>query len=208
MAVGYQRNAIRVLSIVGFCALVACVRKTDAAIEIPVTIIGNYPAFGGFDVGYFIDNNTATDYSSAFGGTATHVDFQLPGIQLVGSAVYTDRTSSGGGNGSLAGGPFDNVTSFSLIFSNDPSFSTILWTENYSSPGYANTDPPSLVNGGNGVPAQYVRWQVTSAAGGNTGGAEIHFFTSELAAVPELSSAVVWLIALCGAGGCRALSRK
>ena len=159
--------------------------RTSNAVEIPVTIVGSYAAYPTYEVGYFIDNDISTDYASAGGGTATYVDFQLPGAVAVGYAVYTDRTSSGFFNGSFFGGPFDNVYSYKLMFSDDPTFSTVLWTQEYSSPGYANTDPPSLVNGGYGVTAQYVRWQVTATEGGNSGGAEIHFFTPEV--VPEPS---------------------
>src|SRR5205085_1826966 len=89
----YDRYAVRARFIIGLCALFVPAMNAGAAIEIPVTIIGNYPAIPGFDVGYFIDNNIVTDYSSVNGGTSTYVDFQFPGTVRVGSAVYTDRTT-------------------------------------------------------------------------------------------------------------------
>jgi len=172
--------------------------------EIPVAVIGNYAAYPGYEVGYFTDNDLSTDYASSGGGAASYVDFQFPGAVAVGSAVYTDRTSSGFFNGSYFGGPYDNVYSFKLIFSDDPLFSTVLWSEEYSSPNYANTDPLALVNGGYGVTAHYVRWQVTATEGGNPGGAEIHFFTPEVA--PEPSVGALTCLGFCVLGGC--LHRK
>lgn len=172
--------------------------------EIPVAVTGNYAAYPGYEVSYFTDNDLSTDYASSGGGAATYVDFQFPGAVAVGSAVYTDRTSSGFFNGSYFGGPYDNVYSYKLIFSDDPLFSTVLWSEEYSSPDYANTDPPALVNGGYGVTAQYVRWQVTATAGGNSGGAEIHFFTPEV--VPEPSVGALTCLGFCVVARC--LRRK
>jgi hypothetical protein len=162
---------------------------------------GNYPAFPSYEVSYFTDNDLSTDYASSGGGTVTYVDFQFSGAVTVGYAVYTDRTSSGFFNGSFFGGPYDNVYSYKLIFSNDPTFSTVLWEQENSSPNYANTDPPALVNGGYGVLAQYVRWQVTATEGANPGGAEIHFFTPEI--VPEPSIGALSCLSLCLFAGCR-----
>ena len=152
-------------------------------VELATTIIGYTPAYPTYEVNYFTDNDLSTDYASNGGGVATHVDFQFSGPVAVGYAVYTDRTSSGFFNGSYWAGPHDNVYSYKLIFSNEPTFTSVLWEQEYASPGYANTDPAALVNGGYGVTAEYVRWQVTSTEGGNPGGAELHFFTPEI--VPE-----------------------
>lgn len=157
--------------------------RAAVAAELPVTVIGNYAAYPGYEVSYFTDNDLSTDYASFGGGVATYVDFQFAGAVTIGAAVYTDRTSSGFFNGSFFAGPYDNVYSYKLIFSDDPTFSSVLWAQEFSSPNYANTDPPALINAGLGVTAQYVRWQVTSSEGPNPGGAEIHFFTPEI--VPE-----------------------
>lgn len=174
------------------------------AAELPAAIFGNYPAYPSYEVGFFTDNDLSTDYASSGGGAATYVDFQFSGPVTIGSAVYTDRTSSGFFNGSYFAGPYDNVYSYKLIFSNEPTFATVLWEQEYSSPNYANTDPAALVNGGYGVSAQYVRWQVTATEGGNPGGAEIHFFTPEI--VPEPSIGALSCLGLCLFAGWR--SRK
>ena len=175
--------------------------KASLATELSVAIIGNYPAVPTYEVNYFTDNDLSTDYASSGGGAATYVDFQFAGAVTIGSAVYTDRTSSGFFNGSYWAGPYDNVTSYKLIFSDEPTFSSVLWEQEYASPGFANTDPAALVNGGYGVTAQYVRWQVTATDGGNPGGAEIHFFTPEI--VPEPSIGALCCLGVCLFARCR-----
>ena len=175
--------------------------RSSVAAELPVSIIGNYLAFPSYEVSYFTDNDLSTDYASSGGGAATYVDFQFAGAVTVGSAVYTDRTSSGFFNGSYFGGPYDNVYSYKLIFSDDPTFSTVFWEQEFSSPNYANADPPALINGGIGVNAQYVRWQVTATEGTNPGGAEIHFFAPEI--VPEPAVGTLTSLGLCGWAGLR-----
>jgi len=175
--------------------------KTSVAAELSAAIIGSTPAFPSYEVNYFADNDLSTDYASNGGGAFTYVDFQFSGPVAIGYAIYTDRTSSGFFNGSYFGGPYDNVNSYKLIFSNEPTFSTVLWEQEYASPGFANTDPPALVNGGYGVTARYVRWQVTSTEGGNPGGAEIHFFAPEI--VPEPAAGAVFGLGLCLFGRCR-----
>jgi hypothetical protein len=179
--------------------------RSSVAAELPVTIIGNYTAYPTYEVSYFTDNDLSTDYASSGGGVATYVDFQFTGTVTIGSAVYTDRTSSGFLNGSNFGGPDDNVYSYKLIFSNEPTFSTVLWEQEFSSPNYANTDPPALINGSLGVSAHYVRWQVTATAGENPGGAEIHFFTPEI--VPEPAVGALTGLGLCGWAGLRHRAR-
>jgi len=191
-----------VLSLLGFLGAA----QNSAAVELSTSIFGNTPAYPTYEVNYFTDNDLSTDYASGGAGAATHVDFQFASPVAVGYAVYTDRTSSGFYNGSYWAGPYDNVYSYKLIFSNEPTFTTVLWEQEYASPGFANTDPSALVNGGYGVTAQYVRWQVTSTEGGNPGGAEIHFFTPEL--VPEPTVGALFGLGLCLLGGWRGRKRN
>lgn len=178
--------------------------QVSTAAELPATVLGNYAAYPGYEVSYFTDNDPATDYASFGGGAATYVDFQFGGAVSIGAVIYTDRTSSGFFNGSYFGGPYDNVYSYKLIFSDEPAFSSALWTQEFASPGYANTDPAALINDGFGVTAQYVRWQVTATAGPNPGGAEIHFFTPEIVPEPAVGGLVgLGLCALASRGGRR-----
>jgi hypothetical protein len=155
-----------------------------AATELPdPTIIDSSPAFPGYGVSFFLDDSFAFDYASLGGAANTFVDFDFGGATLITEVVYTDRTTSGGGNGigTLGGGgSSDNVQGYDLIFDDAPDFATPLFSQSVLSPGFSNTDPVVPVNGGSGITARYVRFDVTATNGVNVGGAEIQFFT-----VPE-----------------------
>jgi hypothetical protein len=164
------------------------------------TIAANSAAFAGYGVDNALDGNPLTDYASAGQGVNTFIDFDFGDSTLLTRIEYTDRTSSGGANGSNAGGSGDNVTAFNLIFSDDAIFGnaddTLL---NILSPGFANTDS-ILINGGDGIEAQFLRFDVVSTNGANVGAAEFAFFTT-IAAVPEPASIVLWSLLGVGAIG-------
>jgi hypothetical protein len=142
------------------------------------TIIASAPAFPEFEVGFALDNNFTTDYASFGEGVNTFIDFDFGSPVLISQVNYTDRVTSGAGQGDPAGGEFDNVTDFDLIFSSDSEFLTPPdTTVSVPSPGFANTDIV-LINGGAGIIARYLRWDVTSTSGDNPGSAEFQFFTS------------------------------
>jgi hypothetical protein len=179
------------------CAVAACVcaaattsATSQAATELPdPTIIANAPAFPTYDASYFLDDSFAWDYASQGQGTNTFVDFDFGAATLITEVLYTDRTTSGGGNGTGGlgtGGPADNVQGYSLIFDDAADFATPLHSQAVLSPGFSNTDPPVLVNGGLGISARYVRFDVTASNGQNVGGSEIQFFT-----VPEPTGAAL-----------------
>jgi MYXO-CTERM domain-containing protein len=162
----------------------------------PPTIIDSAPAFPGYGVDNVLDGNVLTDYASQGRGVNTFIDFDFGSPTAIGQVVVTDRTTSGGGNGTFVGGQFDKVTAFDLIFSNQADFSSPITTLHVPSP-YANR-PPST-NGPEdfqttvpvpGVTAQYVRFDVTAAAGANPGAAEFQFFD-----VPEPSAGLTLLLA-------------
>jgi hypothetical protein len=160
-------------------------------------IINNSTAFAGFPVSDFIDGNILTDYASAGQGANTFVDFDFGSPKQIAKVTYTDRTSSGGNNGSGAGGPGDNVLSYNLVFRlNDANFGTAGDTTvgPIPSPGFTNTDPPVLINGGAGILARFVEFKVVTTNGANPGGAEIVFESP--AGVPEPST-----LLLAGLGG-------
>jgi hypothetical protein len=157
---------------------------SGAAPELPdPTIIASAPAFPTYDASFFLDDSFAFDYASQGQGANTFVDFDFGVARLISEVLYTDRTTSGGPNGvgTLGGGGgSDNVQAYNLIFDDAPNFATPLFTQSVLSPGFSNTDPPVLVNGGAGIFARYVRFDVTTTNGLNVGGSEIQFFT-----VPE-----------------------
>jgi len=175
----------------------------------PPSILDSSPAFPGYGVDNVLDGNLVTDFASQGQGTNTFIDFDFGAPTTIGQVVVTDRTTSGGGNGTFVGGQFDKVTAFDLIFGDDPSFATSTATLHVQSP-YVNRPPTS--NGTEdfqttvavpNVTAQYVRFDVTAAAGANPGAAEFQFSGP---VVPEPSCAA--LLALAPLAFARRLCRR
>ena len=85
--------------------------------------------------------------------------------------TQTDRLTSGGGNGSYVGGINDFNSAYDLIFSNSPTFATMVGTVHVNRatpPASANNSSQfTTISGIPGYTAQYVRWQVTNGAGNN-----------------------------------------
>jgi hypothetical protein len=177
---------------------------SEAATELPdPTIIASAPAFPTYDASFFLDDSFAFDYASQGQGANTFVDFDFGAARLITEVVYTDRTTSGGANGVGrlgGGGGSDNVQAYDLIFDDAPDFATPLFSQSVLSPGFSNTDPTVLVNGGAGITARYVRFDVTTSNGLNVGGSEIQFFT-----IPEPTTLA--LVALLGFVRCLRRSR-
>src|SRR5688572_3266969 len=85
-----------------------------------VTIAANAPAFGGYAVSNVLDTGTdrlATDYASQGQGVNTFVDFDFGRTVVFASISQTDRTSSGGANGSRAHGTGEFNTGYNYVFS-------------------------------------------------------------------------------------------
>ena len=159
------------------------------------------PAYSGYPQADAIDGNLMTDYASNGLGTSTHLDFSFGTPVTFNSVVYTDRTSSGGDNGSDFMGTYDFVTEFEYIFATDINFTNVVATVDVSHPVPAectgNTCPnisdfqvTTTFDGP--ITAEYVEWQVIqtnpdSPSGGlNPGAAEFSFNTSPAGtATPE-----------------------
>jgi hypothetical protein len=166
-----------------FClALILGTAGQSGAGELRPTIILSFPASPGFDAPFALDHNLNTDYASAGGGTNTFLTFDFGGPVSIGSAVFVDRRTSGNANGNPnPGATSDHVTSFNLRFSNDPTFASVIQTVPVLSPTAQSTQRVTI-NGGGGVTARYVQYQVTGNVNGNNVGAADFFFhdTSQL----------------------------
>jgi hypothetical protein len=191
-----QRSAVALVRFAIAVAACICLNASSrAAVELPdPVIVASAPAFPTYDASFILDDGFAFDYASQGRGTNTFVDFDFGAATLITEVLYTDRTTSGGANGTGSlggGGGSDNVQAYALIFDDAADFATPLFSQSVSSPGFSNTDPVVLVNGGAGITARFVRFDVTTANGPNVGGSEIQFFT-----VPEPTGAA--LVAICG----------
>lgn len=176
-------------------ALLTCSSLSAQQLPNP-TIIGSAPASSGFEATFALDGNLNTDYASNAQGTNTFIDFDFGAPTLIARVDWTDRRTSGGANGTAVLGPNDNVTQFNLIFSQNNIFGDgDDVVQSVSSPACCDTQN-ILINGGAGITAQFVRYDVTAIAGSatNDGAAEFAFFGP--ASVPALSPKALVLLAL------------
>jgi hypothetical protein len=156
-----------------------------------IVILDSFAGYGGgstWDATHAIDTTDATtnnqyitDYASAGGGASTFISFDLGAQYTLSAILFTDRTTSGGGNGAFKGGTNDFNTSYMFTFSNDMTFATNVGTLQVDV-----TPPPqpttvdsfqtlSIIT--NIAPVQYVKWQVlATGVAGNAGAADIAFY--------------------------------
>jgi len=185
---------------VALCLTAPCQAQDFKQIDKSTIVVADsfpsYPAGGDWTAGNVLDsssfdnfpafmtnNQYFTDYASSGGGTNTYIVFDF-GQQYTFAAIrYTDRTTSGGGNGTPYFGSFDFNTSYSYTFSNDPTFSTSVGQV------VVNTTPPfvdrtlrtvdmfetlSIISGI--PPCQYIKWQVVASNGSNPGASDFAFY--------------------------------
>ena len=92
------------------------------------TLWNSSPAFAGYPATDALDtgpNQFSTDYAADGTGTSTFIDFDLgPSFGPLASVQYTNRTSSGGANGSLSFGLGDFVTQYEYFYFTDNTFTT------------------------------------------------------------------------------------
>lgn len=177
-----------------------------AATVTPISAVGSssYPGFNDY---FAVDtgaNSAVTDWSSFGQGTASYLNLDLGAVYTLASAAVTDRVTSGGGNGSFLGGTGDFTTQYSLTAYTDATFTTVVGSSvivNHATP-VAPSSPADFTSTANlsGLNAQYVRYNVLAANGGNVGLSNISFNT-----VPEPAS---WALLIVGFGMVGAATRR
>ena len=141
-----------------------------------------YPQSDALDTGA---NKYTTDFAGLGTGVGTHLDFNFGSAQTFTDIQYTDRTSSGAGNGSYVMGTYDFVTQYKYTFASDANFTSVVGTVT-SSPYGTPASPSSYLDFQHtdsfaAITAQYVKWEVLAANGGNPGASNFQFTS----AVPE-----------------------
>jgi hypothetical protein len=144
-----------------------------------------YPATDALDGG---PNYQNTDYASNGGGASTRLDFDFGVAHTFTQILYTDRVTSGGGNGSFVGGLFDFVTAFDYVFADDASFTSIVGTVSVTRSAPSSPTSPADFLTTTSIPnytARYLRWDVTAANGANPGASNFEFHDNVASSVPE-----------------------
>lgn len=184
-------------------ALAACAATPAYAVTIvPVAVAGSssYPGFADFNA---IDSNANTDWASFSEGIGTTLRIDLGGFYNLSSGLFTDRVTSGAGNGSFQGGLLDFTTAFSLqgctSFACDTLIGSAL-TFNKDLP--ISPDQPSdfaFTADLTGLSGQFFRYMVTgtnNSRGENPGLSDLSF-SGTAPAVPEPAT---WAMMLVGFG--------
>jgi hypothetical protein len=152
------------------------------------TAFPGYPQSDAIDIG---PNMFVTDYASFGLGASTHLDFRFQTPVTFTQIMETDRTTSGGPNGVFFGGTFDFNTSYEYIFSDDPTFATVVGTVTVTRPTPPQPTTIASFQTTTAIPnitAQFLRWQVLATNGSNPGAADFEFFGTIPSAVPEPST--------------------
>lgn len=145
-----------------------------------VTVIGSAPAYSAQFAAANASNGVAgrsilggasgIEYASNGAGANTYVDFDLGSSRPILGFDLFDRLNPG-----------ERTTSFDLIFSNSPTFSTVVATKSYSkATEWTASDKFEAVN------ARYVRYDVTSG-GSYAGLGEMTFYVPAPPTVSSLS---------------------
>ena len=169
----------------------------------PSTVVASssyagYPATDAIDTGA---NHLVTDWATNGGGVGGYLDITLPRVELLSSVELTDRTTSGGANGTYFGGTAEFTTQFELQVYTSASFTTtvgapVIFTKSVP---VSPTSPAAFAFTGSfpsGLDAEYLRYTIMAVDGSTTnytasaGLADISFET-----VPEPSSLAIFAAA-------------
>lgn len=142
---------------------------------------------------------TASDlWTSADGATTGNVDFTLGGSYEIDAFAIWALISTNG----------DNIGDFTLLASNDPTFTTTTTLGSFT-PTYSPGSPiPATVVTFTATTASYVRLEITSNNGGPDAGFNEAAFEFEASAAPEPSSLLMMGIGIASVLGHRLRRRK
>ncbi len=182
---------IRFLGTPALSAIIPGVAVINSAPDFNATTYAAANAVNG-DAGR--DGPNPREYASAGQGANMFIDFDLGASHPVIGFDYFDRLSES-----------EDVSGFDLIFSDDPSFGTIIATKSYAHPlgdGYSTTD-----TFGSPVTARYVRLDATfiDGAGLNTGVSEMIFYSQ---VIPEPASTTLAATAVFALAMLRSIARR
>jgi len=168
----------------------------SATVITPVAATGSsqyatYPASDAVDTGA---GRYTTDWAANGTGNGSFLNLDLGAVYSLANALITDRTTSGGDNGTFKGGTADFTTQFSVQAYTDATFATTFGpalTFMKAVPSNPTATAQFLYTALlNGLTTEFVRYTVVAANGPNPGLADIEFTT-----VPEPASFAL-LIAL------------
>lgn len=201
------RNAALALTFAAaFCVGTASASPLVTVLQTTSIAYSGYEAVNAIDTG---GNKYLTDFAGNGTGVGTHIDFGFSAPVSFSKIVYTDRTSSGGANGSNSRGLSDFVSQYKYDFASDAAFTTLVST--FISPlliapsGSTSYLDFQHSNSFNNINAQFVRFTVLNTTGRNPGAADFAFTTND---VPEPTTIALLGLGLLGVAASRRKSAK